>query len=45
MDAERLRSVFEGQGMTAEEAEEWIAYHLEGAWVGDRTPIILYRGE
>ena len=28
-------------GMTAEEATEYCAYNIDGAWVGDNTPIII----
>jgi len=29
------------EGMTAEEAEEWIGYNIEGAYVGEHTPLIM----
>lgn len=29
--------------MTAEEAEEYIEFNCQGAWVGDQTPYILRR--
>jgi hypothetical protein len=44
-DYEKLVDFFVGQGMTDEEAEEWISYNIEGAWVGDSTPGILRRFE
>ena len=28
-------------GMTEEDAEEFFAFNVEGAWVGDRTPVFL----
>ena len=28
-------------GMTYDEADEYISYNCEGAWVGDTTPIII----
>ena len=28
-------------GMNSDEAEEWVGYNMEGAWVGDKTQIIL----
>lgn len=28
-------------GMTYDEADEYISYNCEGAWVGDTTPIIV----
>jgi len=38
-----LVRVFERQGMTSDEAEEWVAFNCEGAWVGEGTPGILHR--
>lgn len=43
-DWERLVRVFEKQGMTNEEADEWVAFNCEGAWLGAGTPRILHRG-
>jgi hypothetical protein len=40
-DYRLLVQVFVDQGMDDEEAEEWISYNVEGAWVGPLTPIIL----
>ena len=37
-----LVAVFVKQGMTEDEAIEWIDYNVAGAWVGERTPVILY---
>ena len=37
-----LIEVFVKQGMTEDEAVEWIDYNVAGAWVGERTPLILY---
>jgi hypothetical protein len=36
-----LVDCFVSQGMTEEEAVEWVSYNIEGAWVGPQTPIIL----
>lgn len=30
------------QGMTFEEAREWYGYNIEGAYVGERTPIYCH---
>ena len=30
-------------GMTREDAEEFFDFNVLGAWVGDRTPLFLYR--
>ena len=32
----------ERDGLEYEEAVEYISYNCAGAWVGDRTPMILY---
>lgn len=29
-------------GMTTEEAAEWMSYNIEGAYVGENTPIIVH---
>ena len=34
---------FVGEGMTEEEAEEWIQFNIVGAWVGEDTPAVLAR--
>ena len=31
------------QGMTEEEAMEYVDYNIVGLWAGDRTPIIMFR--
>lgn len=41
----KLVDVFVGQGMSYEEAEEWVSFNIEGAWVGHGTPIILFEHE
>lgn len=38
----RLVGIFMEQGMTQDEAEEWVDFNLVGAWVGESTPIIMY---
>jgi hypothetical protein len=40
----RLVRVFQKQGMSHEEAEEWVAFNCECAWVGNGTPGILHKG-
>jgi hypothetical protein len=32
-------------GMTEEEAHEWVSFNIEGAWVGKGTPAVMYRGD
>lgn len=41
-DYPRLVEVFTDQGMTQDEAEEWVDFNIVGAWVGESTPIIMY---
>jgi hypothetical protein len=43
-DYDRLVTVFMKQGMTDDEAEEWISVNVEGAWVGKGTPGVLHKG-
>lgn len=35
----------ERDGMSYEEADEYFAYNVEGAWVGENTPAFLERNE
>jgi hypothetical protein len=44
-DYDLLIQAFIAQGMTPDEAMEWVDYNIVGAWVGDGTPIILTRNE
>ena len=41
-DGEKLIEVFMSDGMTREEAIEWISFNIEGAYVGPATPIIMW---
>ena len=40
-DRARLVECFIGVGMTHEDAEEWVGVNIEGAWVGESTPLVL----
>lgn len=40
-DRVKLVSVFVGQGMSEEEADEWVSFNVEGAYMGPGTPIIV----
>lgn len=40
-DRDKLVEVFIGKGMTHSEAEEWVSFNIEGAYVGDETPMIM----
>jgi type II secretory pathway predicted ATPase ExeA len=43
-DAERIRDkLMVRDGMTSEEAREYIEFNIEGAYVGQDTPIIAWR--
>lgn len=43
-DCERIIDVLvERDGMTREEAAEHMDFNIVGAWVGENTPIFLYR--
>ena len=44
-DRDLLVQSFMGDGMSHEEAEEWVCYNIEGGWNGDKTPLILERIE
>lgn len=44
-DYHRLILVFERQGMSFEDAKEWVAYNILDAWKGARTPMVLFRAD
>ena len=42
-DAERIReTLMKRDGMTAEEAREFIEFNIEGAYVGRSTPVLVW---
>jgi hypothetical protein len=41
---EKLVSKFVDDGMTADEAEEWVSYNITGAWMGPGTPGVMVYG-
>lgn len=41
-DGHKLIEIFMEDGMTEEEAIEWIIHNIEGAYVGITTPIIMW---
>ena len=41
-DAEIIRNNLMGDGMSAEEAREYIEYNIEGAYVGEATPVHVW---
>lgn len=40
-DRQKLVEAFMAEGMDEEEADEWVSFNVEGAYVGERTPLIL----
>lgn len=42
---EKLWKIFISEGMTEEEAIEWVDYNILGAYVGEYTPIHVYTHE
>jgi hypothetical protein len=38
----KMVEIFVSQGMTEEEALEWISFNVEGAYVGESTPIVFW---
>lgn len=43
-DYRLLVKSLQAQGLDELEAEEWIAFNMEGGWLGEGTPGILRRG-
>lgn len=41
-DAEQIRENLKKQGMTHEGAREYIEFNIEGAYVGDGTPVLVW---
>jgi hypothetical protein len=41
-DAEKIRNNLMGFGMSAEEAREYIEFNIEGAYVGEHTPVLVW---
>jgi len=41
-DGEQIRENLMRDGMTAEEAREYIEYNIEGAYVGENTPVVVW---
>lgn len=40
-DRDKLMELLQSEGMTHEEADEYISYNIEGAYVGETTPLIM----
>jgi len=41
-DAELIRENLMRDGMTSEEAREFIEFNIEGAYVGEDTPVLVW---
>ena len=41
-DAELIRENLMRDGMTSEEAREFIEFNIEGAYVGEHTPVLVW---
>ncbi len=45
-DAEKIRDkLIKRDGMTTEEAREYIEFNIEGAYVGQHTPVIVWTND
>lgn len=42
-DRDACVQILIAKGMTAEEAEEFFSFNVEGAWVGEHTPLFVRR--
>lgn len=40
-DMKKCREIYRSQGMTEDEADEWLSFNVIGAWVGEGTPLFL----
>lgn len=40
-DREKLLQAFVDDGMDREEAEEWVSFNIDGAYIGDKTPLLM----
>ena len=41
-DYDKLIECFMKQGMTDEEAVEWIDYNVTGGYIGEKTPLVFH---
>ena len=41
-DAEKIREILMRDGITAEEAREFIEFNIEGAYLGIDTPVLVW---
>ena len=40
-DRDKIMELLQAEGMSHEEADEYISYNIEGAYVGETTPLIM----
>ena len=41
-DAEVIRGILVKQGMDSDDAREYIEFNMEGAYVGEHTPVLVW---
>jgi hypothetical protein len=41
-DGKQVTAILQGQGMSEEEAQEYIDFNIIGAYAGESTPIIMW---
>jgi len=41
-DAEKIREILMRDGMNAEEAREFIEFNIEGGYLGEQTPVLVW---
>lgn len=41
-DGKQITAILQGQGMSEEEAQEYIDFNIIGAYAGESTPIIMW---
>jgi hypothetical protein len=41
-DAEKIREILMRDGMDAEEAREFIEFNIEGGYLGEQTPVLVW---
>lgn len=39
-DRSKLIKAFIDDGMDEEEAEEWVSFNIDGAYIGEKTPLL-----
>lgn len=42
-DGDKMVEHFMQTGMTEDEAHEWIDFNVEGAYVGESTPVVFWQ--